>query len=75
MVLCIKGGVEMPEWFLIKDRTVKSFRFHHTIYSGQELKDRLSQVGFHSIKLFGDLDGTEYGPDARRLIAVAYKGD
>jgi SAM-dependent methyltransferase len=63
------------EWILIRDGTAKSFRFHHTIYSGQELKDRLSQVGFQKIRLFGDLDGTEYGPDARRLIAVADKGD
>jgi SAM-dependent methyltransferase len=63
------------EWILIKDGTAKSFRFHHTIYSGQELKDRLSQVGFQKIRLLGDLDGTEYGPDARRLIAVANKGD
>jgi len=65
----------VDEWILIKDGTAKSFRFHHTIYSGQELKDRLSQVGFQKIRLFGDLDGTEYGPDARRLIAVANKGD
>jgi SAM-dependent methyltransferase len=63
------------EWILIKEGTAKTFRFHHTIYSGQELKDRLSQVGFQEIRLLGDLDGTEYGLDARRLIAVAKKGN
>ena len=61
----------MNEWILIKYGMAQSFMFHHAIYSGQELKDRLSRVGFQKIRLFGDLDGTEYGPDARRLIAVA----
>jgi len=61
------------EWILIQDGKAKSFQFHHTIYSGQELKDRLIRVGFQSVKLFGDLDGNEYGPEAKRLIAVASK--
>ena len=46
---------------------------HHTIYSGQELKDRLYQVGFKRVKLFGDLDGNEYGVNAKRLVAAAWK--
>ena len=49
------------------------FRFHHTLYSGQELQDRLEQTGFGEVRLFGNLDGEEYGPEARRLIAVARK--
>lgn len=61
------------EWILIKDGKAKSFKFHHTIYSGQELKGRLMQVGFQRVRLFGDLDGEEYGPNAKRLIAVAWK--
>jgi hypothetical protein len=47
--------------------------FHHTIYSGQELWDRLEQVGFVDVALYGNLDGDEYGPNAQRLIAVAHK--
>ena len=61
------------EWIMIKDGTAKSFNFHHTIYSGQELKDRLKRVGFGKIRLFGNLDGKEYGSDAERLIVVAEK--
>lgn len=61
------------EWILIKKGKAKSFKFHHTIYSGQELKACLIQVGFKEAKLFGNLDGKEYGSDARRLIAVARK--
>ena len=62
------------EWILIKDSTVKSYRFHHTIYSGQELKERLERVGFSDVRLYGDLDGNEYGSDAKRLVALAGKG-
>lgn len=61
------------EWILIKNGIAKSYTFHHTLYSGQELMDRLERVGFTDIRLFGDYEGTEYGPEARRLIAAARK--
>jgi SAM-dependent methyltransferase len=61
------------QWILLKDGKAKEYRFHHTIYSAQELKDRLIEVGFDSVIIYGDLDGSEYGPDARRLIAIAQK--
>ena len=61
------------EWILIRKGKAKSFTFHHTIYSGQELRDRFAQVGFTDVRLFGNLDGDDYGPDAQRLIAVARK--
>jgi SAM-dependent methyltransferase len=61
------------EWILIRRGRAKSFKFHHTLYSGQELKDRLTQVGFSRVRLYGNLGGDEYGPSASRLIAVAQK--
>jgi SAM-dependent methyltransferase len=61
------------EWILLKGNRVRRFKFHHTIYSGQELKDMLRTAGFAEVKLFGDLDGQPYGPDAARLVAVARK--
>jgi len=59
------------EWILIREGSVRRFRFHHTLYSGQELKDRLRQAGFAGVRLFGDLDGSEYGLHAKRLVAIA----
>lgn len=61
------------EWIIIRKGRSKSFKFHHTIYSGQELRDRLESVGFRDVKLYGNLAGDEYGPDADRLIAVGTK--
>ncbi len=61
------------EWLLIKEGKAASFTFHHTIYSGQELRDRMEQAGFIDIKLYGSLDGDPYGADALRLIAVGKK--
>ena len=61
------------EWLLIRDQKVRSFKFHHTMYSGQELKDRLSQVGFGNTQLYGDLDGSAYGTGSKLLIALARK--
>lgn len=61
------------EWLLIKSNNVKRFKFHHTIYSGRELRDRMERTGFIDVKLYGNLDGDEYGPDAERLIAIGHK--
>jgi ubiquinone/menaquinone biosynthesis C-methylase UbiE len=62
------------EWILLRGNRVRRFKFHHTIYSGQELKDLLRRAGFADVRLYGDLDGQPYGPDALRLVAVARKG-
>lgn len=61
------------EWILIKGNQAKSYKLSHTLYSGQELKDRLLAVGFRNVELFGDLDGNPYDLEARRLVAVARK--
>jgi len=61
------------EWILIRKGRAKSFTFHHTVYSGQELRERMRQVGFADVKLYGNLDGDGYGPNAQRLVAVASK--
>jgi SAM-dependent methyltransferase len=61
------------EWILIRDSSVQRFEYYVRIYSGQELSDLLRAAGFEDIVLCGDLDGRPYGPNARRLIAIARK--
>ena len=61
------------EWLLIRKGRVRSFQFHHTIYSGLELRDRMQRAGFVDVTLYGSLDGDEYGPNAQRLIAIGRK--
>lgn len=61
------------EWLMIKKNRVKRFKFHHTVYSGQELRTLMQRAGFVAVKLFGNLDGDAYGPNAERLIAVGRK--
>jgi len=61
------------EWIMIKDGQARTLQFHHTVYSGQELKDRMLAAGFSDVKLYGDLDGNSYGRNASRLIAVGRK--
>jgi 2-polyprenyl-3-methyl-5-hydroxy-6-metoxy-1,4-benzoquinol methylase len=63
------------EWSILRDGRVKTFKFHHTIYSGQELRDRMEWAGFVDVRLYGNLDGDEYGPEAERLIAVGRKAE
>jgi SAM-dependent methyltransferase len=59
------------EWTFIKDGKARAWRFHLTIYSGQELRDLLEQADFTEVRLFGSFDGAAYDQSAQRLIAVA----
>jgi SAM-dependent methyltransferase len=61
------------EWSLIKNGQVRTFRLRHWLYSGREFKELLTTAGFSSVELYGDLDGSPYGPKADRLIAVGRK--
>ena len=61
------------EWIVIEGCTATKFQFEISIYSGQELKDRLYEAGFSEVTVFGGYDRSEYGPNARRLVAVARK--
>ena len=61
------------EWTIIKGDTVRVFTIDHTVYSGQELKDRFAAAGFQDVRLYGSMDGAPYGREADRLIAVARK--
>ena len=59
------------EWILIRDGRARTFRLGLSIYSGQELRDRLLEAGFARVDLYGNLDGAPYDREASRLIAVA----
>ncbi len=61
------------EWLFIRNGKARTYRFEHTVYSGQELRDLLERTGFVDVHLFGSLDGKEYGLQAQRLIVVAQK--
>ena len=61
------------EWLLIRNSKVKRFKFHHTVYSGLELRERMERAGFIDVMLHGNLKGDEYGPNAERLIAIGHK--
>jgi SAM-dependent methyltransferase len=58
------------EWTFIKAGKARTWRFHLTLYSGQELRDRLESAGFTDVQLFGSFDATAYDQSAQRLIVV-----
>jgi len=51
----------------------RTYRFQHSLYSGSGLEHRLLSCGFSHVRLYGDLEGSPYGPGATRLVAVATK--
>jgi hypothetical protein len=60
-------------WIMIKGGERKEFTFSLRLYSGEELSSLLSESGFNSVELFGDLSGMPYDHAANRLVAVAIK--
>ncbi len=60
-------------WYIVSGAQIKSFEFRLWLFSGRELKDLLYAAGFTEVTIYGDLDGTAYGPDSQRLVAVARK--
>ena len=60
-------------WILIKDGKRHEFVLGHRLYDGAGLRALLLDSGFESVTLYGDLDGSPYDNDARRLVAVANK--
>ena len=58
------------EWILIGPEDVRRHTIEHTIYSGRELRDLLRAAGFGEVRLYGGLDGSEYGRESKRLVVV-----
>lgn len=61
------------KWILLENGELKEFTFGHRVYSAVELGRLLKDCGFGDIKFYGDLDGSDYDHDAKRLIAIAQK--
>ena len=61
------------KWMMLEDGKVQEFNFGHRIYSAVELSGLLTDCGFSSISIYGDLAGADYDHNAKRLIAVAIK--
>ncbi len=61
------------EWTIIRGDDIRVYAIHHTVYSGQELKDRFAAAGFAGVKLYGSIEGAPYDREAERLIAIGRK--
>jgi hypothetical protein len=61
------------DWTVIPNGKTKTFKFNLNIYSGLELRERIESVGFSGVRLYGSVDGIEYGSNAERLVAVGDK--
>lgn len=60
-------------WILVSDERVDEFEVSHRLYSAVELSERLRQVGFEAVDIYGDFEGGAYDENAEKLVAVARK--
>ena len=67
-------GWEEVECLLVDGDSTRRLGYGHRLYSARELELALREAGFSEVRFFGDTTGSDYGPDAERLVAVASKG-
>ena len=60
-------------WIMLKGQHCDEVTISHRLYSAAELSDLLADCGFDSVDIYGDLAGTPYDHQAKRLVAVARK--
>lgn len=61
------------DWTLIDDEGVAAVTVTHRLYAGAELAELLAGVGFATVDIYGDLEGSAYDQDAEQLVVVARK--
>ncbi len=71
--VCDGWSRTVTDWVLIEGERVHRFEVRVNLYSGQELKAMLEDVGFGAVHIFGDLGGRPYDMQASRLVALAEK--
>ena len=62
-------------WILLKDGDQREVTVTVRQYSAAELSRLLKGSGFDRVDVYGDLSGAPYDMAAKRLIAVAHKGE
>ncbi len=62
------------EWTLVRNGTVRTFPFEHTLFAASDLVRLCEMAGFTDIRVFGDFDGSPYDNTARLLIVTGKKG-
>jgi SAM-dependent methyltransferase len=60
-------------WIVMDGEGRYEISFKHWLYSGVELSNMLQEAGFMHVTCYGDLSGSEYGPQARRLVCIGQK--
>jgi SAM-dependent methyltransferase len=62
----------VSDWIVVRGGTRAQFQVRQRLYSGTELRELLSSVGFASVQIAGDLGAeSPYDESARRLAALA----
>lgn len=62
------------EWVYIQGDKAHTFKLELNLYSGAELRELLYQAGFSDVNVYGDLKGSPYNQNAKRLVVLAQKG-
>lgn len=58
-------------WVLYDGDGRHEYVFSHRVFGAGELSGMLKDAGFSSVKVYGDLGGAAYSPEAERLVVVA----
>ncbi len=68
------GWIE-NRWVIVKDGEKREVKISLRLYSAVELSALLRECGFDTVDVYGDVKGAPYDHMAKRLVAVAHRGD
>ena len=60
-------------WIKVENGETVEYTWEQRLYAASELEQMLKQVGFSTVKFYGNVKGDEYNGEADRLILVARK--
>jgi SAM-dependent methyltransferase len=63
----------ISEWVYVKGEKAHKFKMEFNLYSGSELRALLKKAGFSQVRIYGDLKGSAYNHNAKRLVILAEK--
>lgn len=79
-ILCLEEREIVDDFRRIKSKRIvidgknrKDYEFTVWLYSAGEIHIMLSDAGFKDVTVYGDLEGSPYDNDAKRLVVVATK--
>lgn len=68
-----EDGLQIVRWHVEKNGKIKQYDLVHRHYSTEAISSLLRGAGFRTVDLFGDISGSPYTSESKRMVVLARK--